>query len=426
MFKDLRSRKDKVLNKVDSFIKDTFLKLTSRTYPYGYEDEFVVEMTKIGLLPKDIEKDPHGNYFYKIGESKTVFASHFDTACKDSTAITHVIDGDIIKTDGKTILGADDKAGVSIMLYMIKNKIPGLYYFFIGEEVGCVGSKLASKNGDFKGYDRIISFDRRDVGSVITHQSYSRCCSDAFADNLANELNKSGLKYKKDDTGVYTDSAEFVDVIPECTNLSVGYYKEHTHTESQDIGHLEKLAEACLLVNWESLVAKRDMTKTEYKSKSWSTTTYSSGKYNTSTFRNDSWRHASRHDTKFYGEDDDFFFDEGEVYPNRYAQERARDKDKYKQEKEKARQYYDNGELLEITQVSDTKKGKGTFKKTNVSPVSKYDWVMSKFLDEKLTFIELDIVAEQYLDMNDENDKVFYDYLVSSLNDLEFANEHGQ
>jgi hypothetical protein len=24
---------------------------------------------------------------------------------------------------------------------MIENKIPGLYYFFLGEEVGCVGSR---------------------------------------------------------------------------------------------------------------------------------------------------------------------------------------------------------------------------------------------------------------------------------------------
>ena len=47
----------------------------------------------------------------------------------------------------KTILGADDKAGMVILLYMIEKKIPGLYYFFIGEEVGCIGSNAFQCNG---------------------------------------------------------------------------------------------------------------------------------------------------------------------------------------------------------------------------------------------------------------------------------------
>ena len=88
------------------------------------------------------------------------------------------------------------------MLWMIQNNVPGLYYFFHGEEVGCIGSGLASSMSikDFKGnYDRIISFDRRGTDSVITYQSSTRCCSDDFADSLARQLNLSGMKYRKDD-----------------------------------------------------------------------------------------------------------------------------------------------------------------------------------------------------------------------------------
>jgi hypothetical protein len=62
----------------------------------------------------------------------------------------------MISTDGTTTLGADDKAGVSVLIWMMKHNIPGLYYFFIGEE-GCIGSGLAANYGDFKDYDRIIS-----------------------------------------------------------------------------------------------------------------------------------------------------------------------------------------------------------------------------------------------------------------------------
>ncbi len=245
-------------------IKETFLQLTSKTYPHGTEN--AVE----AFLPKGFFKDKKGNCYLKIGESRTAFTCHMDTACKIQEKVIHEFDGKYIKTDGCTILGADDKAGMTILLYMIENKVPGLYCFFIGEEVGCIGSSFASDDPMFLEYDKMISFDRRGTGSVITFQSSSRCCSDQFADTLAAQLNGLGMSYKKDDTGVYTDSAEFTSVIPECTNLSVGYYSEHTTNEKQDIEHLENLARACVKVNWEALPVERDKTKKERKTYSWS------------------------------------------------------------------------------------------------------------------------------------------------------------
>ena len=249
-------------------IKETFLKLTSRTYPHGTETELY------DILPFNLETDEFGNKFIQIGESSVMFTSHFDTADDKATPVNHVIEDDIIKTDGTTILGADDKAGVTIMLYMIKNKVPGLYYFFLGEEVGCIGSKkLADKHKTQKleNITKVVSFDRRNTYSVITHQSGQRTCSDAFADELAKQFNELSeqvdgvkLEYKKDPTGVCTDSIQFVSIYAECTNISVGYYEEHTFKERQDIKHLEKLAKTCCLVDWESLPAERDYTKKEY------------------------------------------------------------------------------------------------------------------------------------------------------------------
>ena len=242
-------------------IKETFLKLTSRTYPYGNEHRLRY------LLPKDIQRDKHGNFYYQIGETKTIFACHLDTASKKYEEVIHVIDGNIIKTNGKTILGADDKAGVCILLYLIEQKIPGTYFFYIGEEVGCIGSKAAaSKDKEFySNYDKIISFDRRDTCSIITHQAWERCCSNEFAISLSNQFIQLGLELKPDDTGVGTDSAQFTQIIPECTNISVGYYNEHTHDEKQDIDFLEKLCMACALIDWEKLPIKRDPKITEYK-----------------------------------------------------------------------------------------------------------------------------------------------------------------
>ena len=249
-------------------IKETFLKLTSKTYPHGTESELY------DILIDGLEFDEFGNRYIQVGESTCMFTSHLDTATSTRTDVNHVFEGNIIKTDGTSILGADDKAGVTIMFYMIKNKIPGLYYFFLGEEVGCVGSKkLSTKLNTTKEYpfdkiNKVISFDRRGYDSVITYQASSRCCSDEFAQALADDLNKCGVafSYKPDPTGIYTDSAQFTRIYPECTNISVGYKSEHTFSESQDIEHLEELAKACLKIEWEKLPVTRDPSKYEYRS----------------------------------------------------------------------------------------------------------------------------------------------------------------
>ena len=382
--------------KKDDFIFETFLRLTNKTYPYGYEEGLVEDLLRSGLFPSGIEKDPHGNYFYKIGNSRTIFASHLDTACKEQVGVTHVFEDNMIKTDGKSILGADDKAGVAIMINMINHNISGLYYFFIGEEVGCIGSGLASKYGDFKGkFDRVISFDRRGTDSVITYQSSSRCCSDDFARSLSKQLNLLGMNYKPDDTGVYTDSAEFVDIISECTNLSVGYYKEHTHNESQDIEHLTKLAEACLFVDWETLPTRRNFAKKEYKSYGTSHSSYNTS-YSNSFLKKKS--HVGKKSRNDYGYHDDWY-DQTPTAQNK-------SKDLYK---EKGRKFYDDGSgLIKIPNVKEdvTFSGKS----------SCYDWILDKF-SSKITLDELEIIKEQYLDMNTSQDILYYQYLHQYVTD---------
>lgn len=244
-------------------IKQKFLELTSRTYPHG------TEHLLFDKIPQNLDMDDFGNLFIKIGESDVMFTSHLDTATSAVTKVNHVFEDEIIKTDGSSILGADDKAGVTVMLYMIEKKIPGLYYFFLGEEVGCVGSRKVSgvhSTEKLSYINKVISFDRRGTNSIITFQGGSRCASNEFAQALSDELNKHNdkFKYAPDPSGIYTDSAQFVKIYPECTNISVGYYNEHTYSERQDIGHLIQLAETCLKVDWISLPVKRDISKTEW------------------------------------------------------------------------------------------------------------------------------------------------------------------
>ena len=239
-----------------------FVKLTKKTYPHGTEKQLK------SFLPNGYKEDIHGNYYLMIGDKpSTMFTCHLDTACSKQQDVKHVFHNNIIKTDGTSILGADDKAGMTVILYMIEKQIPGLYYFFIGEEVGCVGSgRLARTWVDTEFCEHItkcVSFDRRGTTSVITHQLYGRCCSDVFAQDLASKFNsvETTFNFRPDDTGIYTDSAKFISLIPECTNISVGYYNEHSSIESQDILFLKKLCKAASTIDWESLSIARDPLK---------------------------------------------------------------------------------------------------------------------------------------------------------------------
>jgi len=244
---------------LDGSVKQLFLNLTKMQIPFDFEH------TLEEFFPEGMQKDTHGNYFIEIGESKTMFCAHLDTYCYEHKRVWHIIKDNKISTDGTTTLGADDKAGVVIMIKMIEAGVPGLYYFFRGEEgvtspTGTWGSKEALKSykEKFQTYDRCVAFDRRDDNNIIIQQLYGECCSLEFAQALVKDLGEYNLRYYEDDTGMWCDSAVFMDIIPECTNVSVGYDDEHTFRESQDIDHLEKLTNACIKIKWEDLPTKRD------------------------------------------------------------------------------------------------------------------------------------------------------------------------
>ena len=370
------------INKMD--IRKTFLDLTSKTYPYGYEDELV------SFLPKGYFMDEHGNYFYKIGNTRTAFTSHFDTACKDQVDVVFKIEGDIIRTNGKSILGADDKAGVTILLYMISKKVPGLYCFFIGEEVGCIGSGKASKDNMFKEYDRMVSFDRRGTSSIITFQSSKRCCSSEFANQLSSEYKKVGMNMIPDDTGVYTDSAEFTGVIPECTNISVGYYKEHTFDEHQDMAHLIKIANASVKINWESLVTKRNAKLVEYKPYNYASNRYY-GDYSVGSRTNKRSSYSNRYDRDYY---DDYPSHDSLQFKSKKR------KDNYEVVNTKSSRVYMDSLDNDITD---------SYYSDNMGPTPKkyYETLKQIIFDDNITSTEFEIIKEQYLNMSNKDDQKF-------------------
>jgi len=148
------------------------------------------------------------------------------------------------------------------MREMILAGIPGLYIFHYGEESGCIGSgDLARFSPEIlAGIDFAIALDRAGYRDIVTSQIGRTCTSQAFTDSLSYALSVASkeLPMFAGARGVYTDTAEYMDIVPECTNLSVGYFNQHSSREYLDYAHVGKLLSALCTLDQSSLVAKRD------------------------------------------------------------------------------------------------------------------------------------------------------------------------
>jgi len=229
------------------------------------ERDFVAQ--HIATIP-NIWPDQYGNYHLTIGENPTVlWSSHTDTVTRKEGRqnVKWVSKGVLGLNNGQQgqCLGADDGAGVWLMMELIKAQKPGHYVFHRDEEIGGLGSTWISKNS-YVLPDSIrcaIAMDRCDTRDVITHQGFSRCASDQFAKSLCRQL-PAGMV--PDDTGVFTDTANYVDLIDECTNLSVGYQRNHGKDETLDTVFLRELRDCLLKLDYSKLEFSRKAGDMEY------------------------------------------------------------------------------------------------------------------------------------------------------------------
>lgn len=169
------------------------------------------------------------------------------------------------------VLGADDGTGMYLMLHMIDAKVPGYYLFTRAEEVGGQGVKFIIKDKSDHALlnflpeypELVISYDRKDYGSIITEQMCGVCMGDDASALFASKLLTASLDwveneeftgiFKADPTGSYTDSAEFVGRAKHCTNLSVGYFDQHSPRESQHLQFAEDLLTTLINLDWYDL-----------------------------------------------------------------------------------------------------------------------------------------------------------------------------
>ncbi len=191
----------------------------------------------------ELVTDPYGNLLCTKGDSKTYpcLASHIDQVqhvhSKDFEVVSNgeVCFGYSHKSREQQGLGADDKNGIFICLECLKTFDVLKVAFFVGEEVGCVGSHAVSLDF-FSDCRFIIEPDRRGGSDLITSMFVGKVCSDEFI----KAIGAPDYGYSEE-RGSITDVGTLVDrgVGISCLNLSCGYYCAHTDEEFTVLSELQ-------------------------------------------------------------------------------------------------------------------------------------------------------------------------------------------
>ena len=110
----------------------------------GVSSYIIMRMTEYGYVFKD---DEYGNLlFWNNPEGKKIMiVCHMDTV--ERALEPHMLeDEEYFYTDGRTALGADDKAGISAVLAVAAKKPDALFLFTRAEELGLQGSAKLEKS----------------------------------------------------------------------------------------------------------------------------------------------------------------------------------------------------------------------------------------------------------------------------------------
>ncbi len=229
---------------------------TKRPHKSKAESKFIDNW----IIPLGVEHDGFGNLYKRIpGDGDSILWSvHIDTVHMTGgrQAIQKRKGIISLSSRGKSnCLGADDGAGIWLAREMILAGKPGLYIFHRAEEIGGLGSDYIATHHQklLDGIQIAIALDRKGYNDVITHQG-SRGCSDTFAESLCDALD---MNYRPDDTGLFTDTANYFDLIPECTNISVGYFGQHSKSETLDSEFLIALRHKLIALDTSTLIVER-------------------------------------------------------------------------------------------------------------------------------------------------------------------------
>jgi len=169
-------------------VVELFTKLCRINSPSGEENEMAQFVTGFLMgLGLPVVKDDAGNLIATLpasegyeGSPRIFFCAHLDTV-EPNPNLNIKIEGGVIRTDGTSILGADDKAGVCAILeairIVVEKNIPHKQIqllFTVGEEAGMVGARNLNHNLMDSDFGYVLDSDPP-VGTIVfkTPTTYS-------------------------------------------------------------------------------------------------------------------------------------------------------------------------------------------------------------------------------------------------------------
>lgn len=163
----------------DKEIVETFIDAAKIASPSGKESK-MAKWVKVKMADEGWKAwEDKGNVYAYLGVSEglptIVFSAHLDTVQKQGEQINPIFDGKVFKSDGKTILGADNKAGVTSLVLTAKRlkgvrlKTNILFFFPVREEAGKMGSAFFDP-GKLK-VKYVFNVDSSDEPGVFVYKS---------------------------------------------------------------------------------------------------------------------------------------------------------------------------------------------------------------------------------------------------------------
>ena len=196
--------------------------------------DYIIDILVTKGIPFQIYRD---NIFGISYPDRPLFVAHMDTVGEGDVKKPLKLKNGILTRKGPYVLGADDKAGVDILLQNIEDIN---FCFTVDEEIGCLGATNLAKHEPF--LDKLekipcaIEYDRKNNADLISY----------CGQNLIDEI-ETRTHYRNAD-GLFTDITQWEDFMPS-VNLSVGYYNPHAGTEYLSVAQWEIAANTLPVLN---------------------------------------------------------------------------------------------------------------------------------------------------------------------------------
>ena len=215
----------------------------------GHEEKMRLFITRYAskIRGAEVIEDECGNIYITKGISETYpcVVAHLDQVHDiHSEDFRVIMDDEVIMgyspmNRGFEGIGADDKNGIWIGLKCLEIFDVMKCVFFVGEEIGCIGSSKCDMDF-FYDVRFVVEPDRKGKGDLINNISWMQIASEEFLNDIDYEL--YGYKLTN---GLMTDVLELSErsVGVSCINLSCGYYNPHTDEEFTSVRDLNNALE---------------------------------------------------------------------------------------------------------------------------------------------------------------------------------------